>query len=825
VLVEHLAQEMARRWHAGECPLTEEYLDLYPALWSKPEAALELIYEEIDLRQKYDKEVAVAEILDRFPAWRPQLEILLACHHLLETGPAAPGFPIVGETLEDFHLLAELGRGAQGRVFLATQPLLADRPVVLKLTPRVGQEHLSLARLQHTHIVPLYSSQDYPARNLRGLCMPYFGGATLAQLLEALRGRPPGQRTGQHLLQALQRAQSAVPVSFPTTRPAGQFLAQASYVQAICWIGACLADALQYAHERDLLHLDLKPSNVLLAADGQPMLLDFHLARAPLPEGAPAPEWLGGTLAYMAPEQQAALIAVQKAWPIQLAVDGRADIYSLGVVLYEALGGTLPLPEQAPARRLERHNPRVPVGLADLLEKCLAQDPRNRYVDAAALAADLRRHLTDLPLRGVPNRSLSERWRKWRRRRPLALPVFSLVLAVLAAGAFTLAHVRQQLHKAERALHEGHDLLQKHQYGEAVGALRGGLALAEDLPFHRDLTRTIRDELRLAEGGQAAQELHLFVERIRVLYGADCVASHVAGAVEARCRTFWEQRELIVRLLKPQADADLNQQIQSDLLDLAILWTNVRVCLAGGREAVEAAHREALEVLAQAEALFGPSRVLALERQDHAAALGLTGAAHAAAQQGSTLTPRTAWEHYAVGRTLLRAGKLSQASVHLKSALDLQPQGLWLNFYWGKCAYQLAQYEDAVLAFTACTVLAPESAWCYYNRGLAYTALRHADRALADYDRALQLDPKLAAAALNRGMLRYEEKRYPDALADLQRALDNGADRAMVSYDRALVYLAQGNRHDALASVRQALRHNPEHKEARMLLDRLLPEP
>src|SRR5438067_1149641 len=84
-----------------------------------------------------------------------------------------------------------------------------ERPVVLKLTARDGwtasqaNEHLSLARLQHTHIVPLYSVQDYPARGLRGLCMPYFGGATLAQLLEALRAQPPSRRSGRSLLEAL----------------------------------------------------------------------------------------------------------------------------------------------------------------------------------------------------------------------------------------------------------------------------------------------------------------------------------------------------------------------------------------------------------------------------------------------------------------------------------------------------------------------------------------------------------------------------------------------------------------------------------------------
>src|SRR5262249_54447418 len=76
-------------------------------------------------------------------------------------------------------------------------------------------------------------------------------------------------------------------------------------------IGACLAEALHYAHERGLIHLDLKPSNVLVAADGQPMLLDFHLARAPLAPGVPGPDWMGGTPTYMSPEQRRAFDALR----------------------------------------------------------------------------------------------------------------------------------------------------------------------------------------------------------------------------------------------------------------------------------------------------------------------------------------------------------------------------------------------------------------------------------------------------------------------------------------------------------------------------------
>src|SRR5207244_12851253 len=118
----------------------------------------------------------------------------------------------------DFLLLAELGRGVHGRVFLASQPSLADRPVVLKLTPCDASEHLSLARLQHTHIVPLYCVQDHPARGLRALCMPYFGGATLAPLLTALRPNPPANRGGKDLFDALDKIPAVDSMIAPARR-------------------------------------------------------------------------------------------------------------------------------------------------------------------------------------------------------------------------------------------------------------------------------------------------------------------------------------------------------------------------------------------------------------------------------------------------------------------------------------------------------------------------------------------------------------------------------------------------------------------------------
>jgi serine/threonine protein kinase/Tfp pilus assembly protein PilF len=905
-LAARLAEEMAEAWRQGERPSAEDYLARHPELNRCPAAAAQLIYEEVCLREQAGQDHATAEVLRRFPRWHAELEVLLECHRLFRAEGPAPLFPAAGETLGELRLLAELGRGARGRVFLAVQPSLADRLVVLKLIPRLaghgGQEHLTLARLQHTYIVPLYWVQDFPARNLRALGMPYLGGATLDLLLSGLpslstqgrqagstQGRQAGSTqgrqagwTGQDLLRALDaisnRRSQITNLSSPLrsavgnrqsrrVAPARQLLSRLSGVEAVCWIGACLADALHHAHERGLAHLDIKPSNVLLAADGQPMLLDFHLAREPLQAHGPVPDWFGGTPVYMSPEQRLALEAVTEQRPVPVPVDSRSDIYSLGRLLYEALGGPSPrsprwgevggegghLPPLAPggggvggeegsaakverARdgnqdpplpALHRRNPRVSVGLSDVIHKCLAPDPARRYADAAALAADLRRHLQDLPLRGVPNRGLAERWRKWRRRRPLSVlrvGLLAALAAVLLAGAGgAWLSLGQRYRAAESDLAEGGRLLADGDPAAAVPVLSRGLETARGTAGADELARSLARRLRQAERAARARQLHLLMDQVRFRHDWNTAPPDELRLLESQCRVLWEARDLVRPVTPAGAEeggtAAEEQEIRGDLLDLAIHRAALRVRVAGPEGAPEAL-RTALQTLAEAEALFGPSVVLAHQRQAWATALGDAALAREAARQAATLTPRTAWEHYALGQYYLQTGgpgRLIDASLEFRRALACQPGAFWPRFYQGVCLYRQRRYEEAAAAFGCCVAQAPDRGECFYNRALALAALGRTDEAVIDYDRAIEKAPRLAAAVLNRGLLYYREGRQADALADLRRALGLGADPATVHYNLALVHLARGERTEALDSLRLALQHNGSHAAAREL--------
>jgi serine/threonine protein kinase/Flp pilus assembly protein TadD len=800
---------MAWAWARGEPITVEELLKQHPEL--KTEDAVRLVYEDVCLRREAGQDVPTAEVVNRFPQWKDELEVLLDCDRLLRPLSRIAILPEVGENIGPFRLLSELGRGASGKTYLATEPALADRLVVLKIIPDDQEEHLSLARLQHTHIIPLFLEQTFADRGLRVLCMPYLGGTSLARVLEALVEIPHHQRRGRHLLDVLDRVQAGRPAPpMIADGPYHKYLDQISYVHAICWIAACLADALHEAHVHGLVHMDVKPSNVLIAGDGLPMLLDFHLARKPIKAGERISDRLGGTPGWMAPEQEAALKAVSLGQFVSESVDRRADIYALGLLLCEALSGAGTGGKGAAGKvPCHRRYPEISVGLADITAKCLATKPSERYHDAASLADDLRRHVNDLALRGVANRSLTERWRKWRRRDPSALARFLAWFLTPAAvmAAISLVYLFQHQHALDlhAALEDGKKYAGKRQFSEAADVLRRGLERNTTILASNDFTsKLLQDELRLAVRGQKAEQLHQVADLVRFRHGFTPPAGEEAWKFIRDGRAIWEGRGLLLRPESGALDPELEQRIRTDLLELAVVWADLRVRLAAKADTDEAM-RDALRVLDQAEAACGPSPSLNRERRAYARALG-----QLTSPPGSDPdpAPKSAWEHYDLGRSYLRSGLVQEAAAEFQRTLELQPEDFWSNFYQGHCAYHLGQFEDASAAFRTCIALSPKTAWCYHDRARAEEALGQVKQAYGDYSRAIELDPALSVATLNRGILSYKAGRSEDAIADFLRALRASPDRetaGRIHFNLALAHLARGNRQAALASAEEAV--------------------
>ena len=723
---------MAADWRQGGGQPAEMWLANHPELSAHSETAVRVVYEEICLREERGEQVNSTEIYRRFPQWKRDLEVLFDCHRLVDPGETPPNFPEVGGRLGELQLLRKLGRGAVGQVFLARQPSLSDRLLVVKLTPRTGGEHLSLARLQHTHIAPLYLVQDFPEENLRALCMPYLGGASWSSLLHALRTTPPDRRSGRkifELLAAVQREESAAP---GYTSPALSFLSRADYVQVVCWIGSCLADALQYAHQCGLVHLDIKPSNVLLAGDGQPMLLDFHLAREVVAAGSPPPDQLGGTRGYMSPEQELAAQAVRDGCHVPMSLDGRSDIYSLGVLLYESLSGHLPPADlQVSRRALRSQLPGGSRGLEDLVHKCLSPSPAERYQDAGELATDLRRHLAHLPLQGVPNRSPLERLGKWRRRNPQAFVLLTTVLAVLTVSApLGLLYLQDRVEQARVGLAHARQDLESRDYSSAIAGLEDGLQTVAWVPGHHDLKQSLQSQLARTRQARLADALHELVQQLRFLDSLATVPPTRLQDLAAGCARLWQARSKWMSRADELGSAG-DSASATDLADFAALWAELTIRLAP-ESRLPSARIEAGEILEQAQALCGDSLVLELARRE---------CADAGATASATALPaaHTAWEHHVLGRHLFRAGDLAGAQREFERAIALEPNAFWPNFYVTLCAYRRERFAEALNAAFVCVALAPNRPECFYNRALCHQALNHPSRALEDFQAALKL--------------------------------------------------------------------------------------
>ncbi|MSR57156.1 MAG: serine/threonine protein kinase [Planctomycetaceae bacterium] len=447
----------ARRQPGRELRPLEHYLADFPEL--ADEIPPDLVYEEYHIRKQAGDAVDVPAYLARFPQIARELERLFGIGGAGEVSTSMFGSRAAvvgselnpGERIDDFDLLARLGQGAFASVFLARQ-ISMQRLVALKVSADRGAEPQTLAQLDHEQIVRVYDQRLLPDRGLRLMYMQYLAGGTLQQVVEEVRRTTDGARTGGLLFAAIDRALAERGESRPAEAPLRERFANAPWAEVVCWIGARLARGLDYAHRQGVLHRDIKPANVLLAADGAPKLADFNISFSSKLDGATPAAYFGGSLAYMSPEQLEACNVEHERQPDSL--DGRSDLYSLGILLWELLSGARPFRDeqvqaawsatlgQMTARRragLDRAHLALvarhwPPGLDQILERCLDPDTDRRYPNGGELA----RHL-ELCLQPQARRLLSpsrDDWRRLGRRHPIAGVVVAAIPPNLAAAVF-----------------------------------------------------------------------------------------------------------------------------------------------------------------------------------------------------------------------------------------------------------------------------------------------------------------------------------------------------------------------------------------------------
>ncbi len=309
-------------------------------------AKISRLFDKARLLSLHDQKVFLSR-LSCIPVVREELQSLLESHRELENRPTIPIGPKlravcaewnslepypVGFQLGDFTILRLLGSGSFAKVYLAQQNSLG-RKVALKVSPNLGVEARMMAPLDHESIVRVFSQSVDPTQTLRFLCMQYVAGPTLGTLLGEMKRQGITDITGRDYLKILDSLVNEDTVFDPTALQDRNYIERSSFANIVLWIGQKLALALFYAHEKGILHLDVKPNNILLNAYGKPLLTDFNVSIQSNDEPLEDAKLLGGTFDYMAPEQQALFTS-----PLNSVVlDGRADIYALGAVLEEML--------------------------------------------------------------------------------------------------------------------------------------------------------------------------------------------------------------------------------------------------------------------------------------------------------------------------------------------------------------------------------------------------------------------------------------------------------------------------------------------------------
>jgi WD40 repeat protein len=388
--------------------------------------AEELCADCPDLRADLEDRLRALESLEAVPGSSENLETT----QKVGCAPPDAADPALLPAVPGYEVLGELGCGAMGVVYKARQINL-NRVVALKMIlagarsgpvarARFRAEAEAVALLQHPNIVQVHQVGECPGGagpTCPFLVLEYCSGGSLAALLKVA---PPPPRRAAALAETLARA-------------------------------------VQYAHDRGVVHRDLKPGNILLTADGAPKVADFGLAKRLDADGGPTrSSTVLGTPAYMPPEQAAGDAK---------HVGPAADVYALGAILYELLAGRPPFKgiswlstielvrseEPIPPRRLR---PGVPRDLETICLKCLRKEPRSRYASAAALAEDLRRFQAGEPIAARPVGRAERVWR-WCRRRPTAAALAALaaaaVLTVLGVAFWYTAKLGEANGRAEAA--------------------------------------------------------------------------------------------------------------------------------------------------------------------------------------------------------------------------------------------------------------------------------------------------------------------------------------------------------------------------------------
>jgi len=710
------------------------------------------------------------------------------------------GGPVqVGGRIGAYVIREELGRGGQGVVFLADDTRL-QRKVALKVLDgvtglsdaRLGrfnrEAHLA-SRLDHPGICTIYEAGE--ASGMPFLAMQYVRGETLANRIRTATEAP--DTVGFSVLDLDTRSnpdpERATTRDGPTTGVRTTQTSTGPVLEILATMEQ-VARALHAAHESGVIHRDIKPGNIMITPEEQPVVLDFGLAGEMEGDGPTLTRTgdLFGTPAYMAPEQLMAQ---------RIRVDRRVDIWALGVTVYEAV--TLTRPFEAPTREglyqsiltreprpAQRLNPAIPRDLDVVLKVALEKDRDRRYQTALDFAEDLRAVREGQPIRARPPSMLTRGWRL-ARRNPVSSLLLTSLLLVLTVGLPVLAYQRGLLQAAEPDRIRGEQVRMQTRFdgalGDGLAALLddggwvGGRRPADTAPDHFRRALELRPNSLEAAGGLAVsllehdpRETLKIIERIR----ADAAALPSLTLVQADA----------LRALGRAAEADATLKEARVPSALSVdRFINALHTLSRSLRTDEGAARRAVELLTLALVRLPASKLPYHELRS--VALSRCGSPRERVEAVDLLI--TGWpdspraHHYA--GALLKDQDPVRAERLYRKALDLGAGVQTMNNLGNLLATgrrydeAMAMYEEAMRR-EASYKLAP------YNLGDALMRLNRPEDALPYLESATKADPGFGEAWAYLGRALQLTGRFEDAQSAFDRAeghkpLDGGFDKTM----------------------------------------------
>jgi tetratricopeptide (TPR) repeat protein/negative regulator of sigma E activity len=642
----------------------------------------------------------------------------------------------VGATVGPYHIIRQLGSGGMGVVWLAEDTRL-NRKVALKMVKsadadttegrqRLMREARAAAALNHPHIATVHDVLDIEGQVV--VVFEYVEGETLSARI----GRGP--------------------------------LSVAEAIE-IAWQ---LADALAAAHSQGIIHRDLKPSNVVMGPESRAKVLDFGIARM-VPAGADmsasVPGTLGGGLVgtpgYAAPEQY-----------LSRNVDGRADLYALGVIIYEMIAGRRPFPsndavalatsvlrDEAP--KLSGTGLWVPDALDGLVGRLLDRDPARRPVSGDEVLVELS------PLRDLESSPLARRTVLLRRKLPLSTKIAAVVVLVIAMGLVALQQRNRRPLGPETPVVAVLPLT--NMSGDAANDYLGA-GLAESLitslanvPRVTVLSRTAVEETR-----------QQFPDRARFMQALD--ATYV---VDGSVQTVEDRLRVTLNLVRGDKTVAWGRTVEGRPRDLFSLQTQLATALtaaiADQTPSSERVVPAALPTTSEAAQIAYWKGRTYLDRRD------ITGNPQLALQEFESAIkadPKFAMAYAGLGEaqwamytsTNERAWA-DQAMASTATALKLEPDRSAVRYSAAITLFRIGRYEEAKQELEKAIALQPTSEEATRLLGRVLMRQRKIDEGLAQFNKALAIRPNSVMLHTEMGLALFNEGRYKDALDAFEKAV------------------------------------------------------